>query len=103
MFRLFKRDPIKKLEAERLALLERARDLQRGGDIVAFAEMMQGMQGTDPAKFAVVNGGLNPERQQNARELMDHAVVRVAEIAKETEEEEKKKAEKAAKAAARHA
>jgi len=69
---------------------------------VAFAEMMQGMQGTDPAKFAVVNGGLNPERQQNARELMDHAVVRVAEIAKETEEEEKKKAEKAAKAAARH-
>jgi hypothetical protein len=61
------------------------------------------MQGTDPAKFAVVNGALNPERQQNARELMDHAVVRVAEIAKETEEEEKKKAEKAAKAAARHA
>lgn len=39
MFGLFRRDPIKKLEAEYRRLLEAARDLQRGGDIKGFAAM----------------------------------------------------------------
>lgn len=33
MFGLFKRDPVKKLEAQHLQLLQEARDLQRKGDI----------------------------------------------------------------------
>ena len=41
MFGLFRRDPIKKLEAEYQALLEAARDLQRNGDIKGFAAMTQ--------------------------------------------------------------
>lgn len=37
MFGFLKRDPVKKLEAEYHKLLEEARDLQRQGDIQAFA------------------------------------------------------------------
>lgn len=37
MFKFLKRDPVKKLEAEYLRLLEEARDLQRNGDIKGFA------------------------------------------------------------------
>ena len=39
MFGLFRRDPIRKLEAEYRRLLEQARDLQRNGDIKGFAVM----------------------------------------------------------------
>ena len=39
MFGLFRRDPLKKLEAEHRRLLEQARDLQRNGDIKGFAVM----------------------------------------------------------------
>lgn len=37
MFGLFKKDPVKKLEKEHARLLEEAMQLQRGGDIKAFA------------------------------------------------------------------
>ena len=37
MFGLFRRDPVKKLEAELRRVLEQARDLQRNGDIKGFA------------------------------------------------------------------
>jgi hypothetical protein len=37
MFGLFKKDPIKKLEKQYLRLMEEARNIQRGGDIKAFA------------------------------------------------------------------
>ena len=39
MFGLFRRDPLKKLEAEYQQLLQEARDLQRNGDIQGFARM----------------------------------------------------------------
>lgn len=37
MFNLFKKDPIKKLEKEYAKLMEEAMQIQRGGDIKAFA------------------------------------------------------------------
>ena len=37
MFGLFKKDPIKKLEKEYLKLMEEAMNIQRGGDIKAYA------------------------------------------------------------------
>lgn len=40
MFGLFKKDPIKKLEKEYYATLEKARDIQRSGDIKAYSAMM---------------------------------------------------------------
>lgn len=39
MFGLFKKDPAKKLEKEYHALLEKARDRQRSGDIKAYARL----------------------------------------------------------------
>ena len=38
MFGLFKKDPIKKLEKKYLKLMEEAMQIQRGGDIKAYAE-----------------------------------------------------------------
>lgn len=38
MFRFFRCDPIKKLEAEYQRLCVEARDLQRNGDILGFAQ-----------------------------------------------------------------
>ena len=40
MFGLFKKDPIKKLEKEHDALLKRAMETQRGGDIKGYAKLM---------------------------------------------------------------
>jgi len=40
MFGLFKKDPIKKLEQEHQKLLEEAMNLQRSGDIKAYAAKM---------------------------------------------------------------
>lgn len=40
MFGLFKKNPIKKLEKEYYATLEKARDIQRSGDIKAYSAMM---------------------------------------------------------------
>ena len=40
MFGLFKKDPIKKLEKEHDALLQRAMETQRGGDIKGYAKLM---------------------------------------------------------------
>lgn len=40
MFSLFKRDPVKTLEKEINTKLERARDIQRSGDIKGFARAM---------------------------------------------------------------
>jgi len=37
MFGLFKKDPKKKLEKEYKALLLKARDVQRSGDIIAYS------------------------------------------------------------------
>ena len=39
MFGLFRKDPAKKLEAEYARLLEKARDIQRNGDVVAAAKV----------------------------------------------------------------
>lgn len=38
MFGLFKKDPVKKLEKKYLKLMEEAMEIQRGGDIKAYAE-----------------------------------------------------------------
>ncbi len=38
MFFLFKQDPIKKLEKQYLQIKEQARDLQRSGDLRAYAQ-----------------------------------------------------------------
>ena len=40
MFGLFKKDPKKKLEKEYQALLVKARDVQRSGDIVAYSAIV---------------------------------------------------------------
>ena len=40
MFGLFKKDPIKKLEKQHSAMLEKARDIQRSGDIKGYAKIM---------------------------------------------------------------
>ena len=40
MFGLFKKDPVKQLEKEYYALLEKARDVQRSGDIKQYATIM---------------------------------------------------------------
>ena len=39
MFGLFKKDPVKKMEKEYYALLEKARDIQRSGDIKEYARL----------------------------------------------------------------
>lgn len=41
MFGLFKKDPIKKLEKEYEAILVKARDTQRAGDIKGYAKLME--------------------------------------------------------------
>jgi len=38
MFGLFKKDPVKKLEKKYLKLMEEAMEIQRGGDIKAYAQ-----------------------------------------------------------------
>jgi hypothetical protein len=40
MFGLFKKDPVKKLEKQYYAMLEKARDIQRSGDIKAYSKIM---------------------------------------------------------------
>ena len=40
MFGLFKKDPVKKLEKEYYETLEKARDIQRSGDIKAYSAMV---------------------------------------------------------------
>jgi len=40
MFGLFKKDPVKKMEKEYYTLLEKARDVQRSGDIKGYARIM---------------------------------------------------------------
>ncbi|MEZ4886505.1 MAG: DUF6435 family protein [Chitinophagales bacterium] len=37
MFGFFKKDPVKKLQKEYLQLMEKARDIQRSGDVVKAA------------------------------------------------------------------
>ena len=41
MFGLFKKDPVKKLEKEYYALLEKARDIQRSGDLRHYSRLME--------------------------------------------------------------
>ena len=41
MFGLFKKDPTKKLEKEYERLMERARDMQRSGDLRAYAVLIE--------------------------------------------------------------
>lgn len=41
MFGLFKKDPAKKLHKEYEKLMERARDVQRSGDLRAYAKMIE--------------------------------------------------------------
>lgn len=40
MFNLFKKDPIKTLEKKKFALLEKARDIQRSGDLRTYAKII---------------------------------------------------------------
>ena len=40
MFGLFKKDPVKKLEKEYSNLMEKARDVQRSGDLKAYARII---------------------------------------------------------------
>lgn len=40
MFGLFKKDPVKKLQKEYSTLMEKARDVQRSGDLKAYARMI---------------------------------------------------------------
>ncbi len=40
MFGFFKKDPAAKLEKEYNALMEKARDVQRSGDLKAYAKMI---------------------------------------------------------------
>jgi len=40
MFGFFKKDPVKKMEKEYYAMLEKARDVQRSGDIKEYAKMI---------------------------------------------------------------
>lgn len=40
MFGFFKKDPIKKMEKEYDSMLEKARDVQRSGDIKGYAKLM---------------------------------------------------------------
>ena len=40
MFGFFKKDPVKKMEKEYYALLEKGRDIQRSGDIKGYAQIM---------------------------------------------------------------
>ena len=41
MFGLFKKDPTKKLEKEYERLMEKARDIQRSGDLKAYAKLIE--------------------------------------------------------------
>ena len=41
MFGLFKKDPSKKLKKEYYALLEKARDIQRSGDLRHYSRLME--------------------------------------------------------------
>lgn len=41
MFGLFKKDPVKKLEEKHKALLEKAMQVQRSGDLRAYAVLVQ--------------------------------------------------------------
>jgi hypothetical protein len=41
MFNLFKKDPIKSLEKKYLATMEAARDIQRSGDLRAYASKIE--------------------------------------------------------------
>ena len=41
MFGLFKKDPVKKLEKEYEQLMSKARDVQRSGDLRAYAVMIE--------------------------------------------------------------
>ncbi|MFT4759702.1 MAG: hypothetical protein ACI9XO_003481 [Paraglaciecola sp.] len=41
MFGLFKKDPVKKLQKEYGELMEKARDVQRSGDLRAYAEIIK--------------------------------------------------------------
>ncbi len=40
MFGFFKKDPVKKMEKQYEAMLEKARDIQRSGDIKAYSKVM---------------------------------------------------------------
>ncbi len=40
MFGLFKKDPVKRLEKEYAAILEEAKDVQRSGDLRAYADLI---------------------------------------------------------------
>ncbi len=41
MFGLFKKDPMKKLDKEYKAMMEEARDIQRSGDLRAYAKKLE--------------------------------------------------------------
>lgn len=41
MFGLFKRDPMKKLEKQYKEIMEEARDIQRSGDLRAYAKKLE--------------------------------------------------------------
>ena len=41
MFSLFKKDPIKQLEKKYLQIMEEARDIQRSGDLKAYARKIE--------------------------------------------------------------
>lgn len=53
MFGLFKRDPKKKLEKEYRALLEKARDVQRSGDLRKYAVILEEAEKVQEKIFAL--------------------------------------------------
>ncbi|PHN02655.1 DUF6435 family protein [Flavilitoribacter nigricans] len=60
MFGLFKKDPVKKLEKEYYETLEKARDIQRAGDIKAYSAMMAKSEEI----WARIEALRNPKKEQ---------------------------------------
>ncbi len=57
MFGLFKKDPTKKLEKEYEKLMERARDVQRSGDLKAYAVLIEESETISTKIDAIKNAG----------------------------------------------
>ena len=53
MFSIFKKDPVKKLEKKYKILMEKARDVQRSGDLRAYAELIKESEEIQDQIFAL--------------------------------------------------
>ena len=66
MFGLFKKDPAKKLEKEYRVLLEKARDIQRSGDLRHYSRLMEEAAQMEK-KLAELQNKLPNEKLLNCR------------------------------------